>query len=242
MERKSPYKHLPCPQEDWATHTKNSESLGRSGHAPPTPVVRDCTSGRKIVDYGKSTYRHLPRRSGSGHPTPTKNSPPRRSGQDAPPTDEVPVGRDCTSGRKIVDYGKSTYNLVLSILFCAITLPVRGELTDADLDKIRLIVKEEVKAEITGVRQELKAEITGVKQELKAEITGVKQELKAEITGSEKRIKDYIDARIEDVDKRFSTYNWVISILMPLIVAAIGIPTAIIAWRSGKDRSHRKAS
>ena len=134
--------------------------------------------------------------------------------------------------------------LVLSILFCAITLPVRGELTDADLDKIRLIVKEEVKTEIagvrqeiTGVKQELKAEIAGVKQELKAEIAGVKQELKAEIAGSEKRIKDYVDAKTEGIHKRLSTYNWVISILMPLIVAAIGIPTAIIAWRSGRDRS-----
>ena len=127
--------------------------------------------------------------------------------------------------------------IVLSILFCAIALPALGELTDADLDKIRLIVKEEVKTEITGVKQELKAEIAGVKQELKAEIAGVKQELKAEIAGSEKRIKDYIDAKIEGVDKRLSTYNWVIYVLMPLIVATIGIPTAIMAWRSGKDRS-----
>ena len=134
--------------------------------------------------------------------------------------------------------------LVLSILFWAIALPALGELTDADLNKIRLIVKEEVKTEITGVRQEiagvkqeLKAEIAGVKQELKAEIAGVKQELKAEIAGSEKRIKDYIDAKIEGVDKRLSTYNWVIYVLMPLIVATIGIPTAIMAWRSGKDRS-----
>ena len=141
--------------------------------------------------------------------------------------------------------------IVLPILFCAIALPALGELTDADLDKIRLIVKEEVKTEIAGVkqeiigvrqeiiavRQELKTEIAGVKQELKAEIAGVRQELKAEIAGSERRIKDYIDAKIEGVDKRFSTYNWVIYILMPLIVAAIGIPTAIIAWRIGKDHS-----
>ena len=130
--------------------------------------------------------------------------------------------------------------LVLSILFCAIALPARGELTDADLDKIRLIVKEEVKTEITGVRQE----IAGVRQELKTEIAGVrqeiagvKQELKAEIAGSEKRMKDYIDAKIEGVHKRFSTYNWVLYILTPLIVAAIGIPTTISAWRIGKDRA-----
>ncbi len=119
--------------------------------------------------------------------------------------------------------------LVLSMVFCAIALPALGELTDADLDKIRLIVKEEVKTEITGVRQE----IAGVRQELKAEITAVRQEMKAEIAGSEKRLKDYIDVRIESIDKRFSAYNWVIYILMPLIVVAIGVPTGIIAWRTG---------
>ena len=130
--------------------------------------------------------------------------------------------------------------LVLSILFWAIALPAFGELTDADLDKIRLIVKEEVKTEITGVRQE----IAGVRQELKTEIAGVrqeiagvKQELKAEIAGSEKRLKEYINIRIDSVEKRLSTYNWVIYVLMPLIVATVGIPTAIMAWRSGKDRS-----
>ena len=112
--------------------------------------------------------------------------------------------------------------LVLSILFWAIALPALGELTDADLDKIRLIVKEEVKTEITGVKQE---------------ITGVKQELKAEIASSEKRVKEYINIRIDSVEKRLSTYNWVIYVLMPLIVATVGIPTAMIAWRSGKDRS-----
>ena len=105
--------------------------------------------------------------------------------------------------------------LVLSILFWAIALPAFGELTDADLDKIRLIVKEEVKTEITAVRQELKAEIAS----------------------SEKSIKEYINIRIDSVEKRLSTYNWVIYVLMPLIVATVGIPTAMIAWRSGKDRS-----
>ena len=133
--------------------------------------------------------------------------------------------------------------LVLSILFWAIALPALGELTDADLDKIRLIVKEEVKTEITAVRQEIIAvrqEIIAVRQEITAvrqEITAVRQELKAEIASSEKRVKEYINIRVDSVEKRLSTYNWVIYVLMPLIVATIGIPTAMIAWRSGKDRS-----
>ena len=112
--------------------------------------------------------------------------------------------------------------LVLSTLFWAIALPALGELTDADLNKIRLIVKEEVKTEITAVKQE---------------IIAVRQELKAEIASSEKRVKEYINIRIDSVEKRLSTYNWVIYVLMPLIVATVGIPTAMIAWRSGKDRS-----
>ena len=40
--------------------------------------------------------------------------------------------------------------LARSILFSLIALPVLGQLSDADLNKIRLIVKEEVKSEITA--------------------------------------------------------------------------------------------
>jgi anaerobic ribonucleoside-triphosphate reductase len=101
--------------------------------------------------------------------------------------------------------------LALLILFSAIALPALGELIDADLNKIRLIVNDSEKR--------------------------VKEDIKAEIASSEKNIKEYINLKIDSVEKRLSTYNWVIYVLMPLIVAAIGIPTAIMAWRSGKDRS-----
>ena len=144
--------------------------------------------------------------------------------------------------------------LVFSILFCMSVLPALAELTDADLDKIRLIVNESLKAEIATVRteiatvrteiatvkQELKSEIATVKQELKSEIATVRQELKSEITNSEKRVKDHINLNIQNVEKRLTTYNWVIYVLTPLIVAAIGIPTTIMAWRSMKDSNQEK--
>ncbi len=101
--------------------------------------------------------------------------------------------------------------IFISILFWTIASPGLSELTDADLDKIRLIVNESEKR--------------------------VKAELKVEVAKSEKDIKEHIDLKIDSVEKRLSTYNWVIYVLMPLIVAAIGIPTAIMAWRTGKDRS-----
>ena len=40
--------------------------------------------------------------------------------------------------------------LLFSTLLCAIALPALGELTAADLDKIRLIVKDEIKKEVTS--------------------------------------------------------------------------------------------
>ena len=94
-------------------------------------------------------------------------------------------------------------------------MPALAELTDADLDKIRLIVN----------------------ASLNASEKRVKQEVKAEIASTEKNIKEYIDLKIDSVEKRLSTYNWVLYVFMPLIVAAIGVPAAIMAWRSVKDHS-----
>ena len=45
--------------------------------------------------------------------------------------------------------------LLFSILFCAIAMPSISELTDADLNKIRLIIKEEIKAEITKTNEKI---------------------------------------------------------------------------------------
>ena len=112
--------------------------------------------------------------------------------------------------------------IVVSILFFSIALPAVGELTDADLDKIRLIVKEEVKAEIAGVRQE---------------IAGVKQELKAEIAASEKRTKEYIDVKIDSVDTNLNRVWLMIIALIGLITATIAIPQIIVAYR---DRGRRE--
>ncbi len=46
--------------------------------------------------------------------------------------------------------------LALSILFCAIALPSLGELSDADLNRIRLIVKDEINAEIESFEKGIK--------------------------------------------------------------------------------------
>ena len=115
------------------------------------------------------------------------------------------------------------------ILFCVITLPAFGALTDADLDKIRLIVKEEVKAEIADVKKELKADIADVKAELKTEIAGVKKDLGEDIAKSETHLRD-----------RITFLANLVYALIALIVAAIAIPQLIMTWRSGSNRALEK--
>ena len=100
--------------------------------------------------------------------------------------------------------------LVLSMLFCAIALPARGELTDADLDKIRLIVKEEVKTEITASEKRMKEYV-----DLK--IDGVEESLNAKIGALDKRMNDM----------------WRLMMgLFGLVAATIAIPQIIIAFRA----------
>ncbi len=119
--------------------------------------------------------------------------------------------------------------ILASVLFSAIAFPALGALTDADLDKIRLIVKEEIKTEIATLRQEFKEEIATARQEFKEEIAK-----------SEKNIKEYVVLQTDHLDKSLSTYGGLLYIFMPLIIAAIGIPTGIMAWRVIKDRSLEK--
>ncbi|MCE2414789.1 hypothetical protein J4G07_12370 [Candidatus Poribacteria bacterium] len=45
---------------------------------------------------------------------------------------------------------------LFSILFCAIAMPALAELTEADLNKIRLIVKEEVSADRESFEKNIK--------------------------------------------------------------------------------------
>ena len=112
--------------------------------------------------------------------------------------------------------------LYFSILLCAIATPAFAELTDADLDKIRLIVKEEIKPLKDDIEQ-LKIDVA----RLDGRITGVD----GRITGLEGRIIG-IEGRITGIEKQISHAINVTYGLIALIVVAIGIP----AWRGKRDR------
>lgn len=102
--------------------------------------------------------------------------------------------------------------LALSILFSAIALPAFAALTEADLNKIRLIVKEEIQEEIKPI---------------KAEIAAIKTDI-----GALKENVARLDGRLTGVEKQVSHATNVTYGLIALIVVAIGIP----AWRGKIDR------
>ena len=101
----------------------------------------------------------------------------------------------------------------LPILFCAIAFPALAELTPQDLDKIRLIVKEEVKAEITTVHTKIEA--------LDTRLQNVEQSV------------SWVRGKLDSLDKHI---NW----LMALIVVAVVIPQGIVAWSSRMNRAQAK--
>ena len=87
--------------------------------------------------------------------------------------------------------------LVLLILLCALAMPALAELTDADLNKIRLIVKEEIKTEIAPIKSDI---------------------------GTLKEDVARLDGRMNGVEKQVAHATNVTYGLIALIVVAIGIP------------------
>ena len=123
--------------------------------------------------------------------------------------------------------------IFLLIYFFVITVPAFGALTDADLDKIRLIVKEEVKKEIESSEKRMKTYIDTKIDAVNTRIDTVEKRLEDKIDGVGKRL----DNRIDSVEKQMTFLLNVIYGLIALIIVAIGIPQVIIGWRSRRDSS-----
>ena len=101
--------------------------------------------------------------------------------------------------------------LALPILLCAIALPALGELTNADLNQIRLIIREEVKTEITASEARMKEYI----------------DLKIE------NVNTQIKTNSSEIGAIRSQINVFIGI--PLLII-----TLLFAWRALRDRANYK--
>jgi len=113
--------------------------------------------------------------------------------------------------------------LALLILLSPIAMPAVAALTDADLNKIRLIVKEEIKEELKPIKAEIGS--------IKAEIGSIKTDI-----GTLKEGIARLDGRMDGIEKQVAHATNLTYGLIALIVAAIGIP----AWLGKKDRDQER--
>ena len=111
------------------------------------------------------------------------------------------------------------HTLFFSILFCTIALPALAELMPQDLDKIRLIINEEIKKESSTTNQK----IDGTNEKI--------DKLDTRIQNVEKDMS-WVRGKLDGVEKQVSHATNVTYGLIALIVVAIGIP----AWRGKRDR------
>ncbi len=117
--------------------------------------------------------------------------------------------------------------LLLSILLCAIAGPAFGELTLEDLDKIRLIIKEEIEDEVNPIR----GEISSIKEDVAS--------LEESVVSIEKSVAS-LNVNVASLSGRMDGVEKQITWLMAIIIVAVGIPPVIVAWRSRKDREQDK--
>ena len=98
---------------------------------------------------------------------------------------------------------------LITLLLLSILTPAFAELDDNDLNKIRLLIVEELKP-------------------IKSDIVSLKEDVA------------FIKGKLEDVDKRITESKNLTYTLIALVIAAVGIPQIIIAWRTrtpnGQDK------
>ena len=111
---------------------------------------------------------------------------------------------------------KMKYFTIALMLIAIISTPAISDLSQDDLNKIRLLIADELKPIQTEI-QTVKTEIQTVKTELKDAIASVKEDV-ASLSGWVDGVKKLI--------------TW----LMVIIVAIVGIPQVVVLWRSKKDR------
>ena len=103
--------------------------------------------------------------------------------------------------------------MIFSVVFLLITTPAKSELSQADIERIRTVLKEDIRLIVNE-----------------------------EITASEKRMKEYVsqeiktvNVKIGEMDKRLNQTFWLVIALIGFIAVVIGIPQIFVAAR-GKEQ------
>jgi len=121
----------------------------------------------------------------------------------------------------------------ITFLCCIIAVPAfsQASLKPEDLDKIRLIVNDVVKKEITDSEARMKDYVNVRFDSIERQFDGVEKRF----VGIEKRFEG-IEKQIESVDKRVIQGINITYGLTALIVVAVGIPQVISVWQGRQQK------
>ena len=118
--------------------------------------------------------------------------------------------------------------LITLLLLLTVVLPAYSQLTQDDLNSIRLIVKDEIKSEIEASEKRIKEYI-----DIKFE--AVNEQFKT----VDERFNS-VDKQIQGFDKRVSDTKTLTYTLIAFIAVVIGLPQVIAFWRNRKDDQETK--
>ena len=128
-------------------------------------------------------------------------------------------------------------NLIL--IFAGILLfgtPAFSELSDSDIQRIREIVKVEVVSSEQRLREEMTAAIRASEERMKVYVDAKISEVNSQFAQINSQFAQ-INNRIDGVDKRLNFAFTVLGWLFALVIATLGIPQLIIAFRQrGQER------
>lgn len=131
------------------------------------------------------------------------------------------------------------YLIYIGMLLFFVT-PAFSELSDSDLQRIREIVKVEVVSSEQRLRVEMAAAIQASEERMKVYVDAKISALNSQVNSQFAQINSQfaqVNNRIDGVDKRLSFAFTVLGWLFALVIAALGIPQLIIAFRQrGQDR------
>ena len=117
--------------------------------------------------------------------------------------------------------------LTSTLMLLLLTVPAFSELTPADIDKIRLIIKEEVEQAVTASEARLRKEIAASEARMSKAIEASEERLKDQISLEISKV----NVTIAEMDKRLSNIFTLVIALMAFIAVVIGIPQIIVAMQ-----------
>lgn len=123
--------------------------------------------------------------------------------------------------------------MILSAVLLLLTVPAFAELSSADLEKIRTIIKEEVAA----VETRLMDRIERSEEHLKDYVTQEIGKVNIKIDEMDKRLT----GEIIGLKERFNQLFALVTVLLTAVIAIVGVPLAIVLFQLKRQAAEQKA-